>query len=528
MKKLAGFLLAAILLCTCMSGLAEAVTPRLEAQTVRLNDGTMDLVVYASTNENLQPTDFSVMMGTTQVPVTAVSSLQRSGMHTTWLLVMDTYNSDGRETMKVLASELVNLMDENDNAAIMPTGTSVQEIHLTQDKAEMLAAINGIQKNDDNTLNATISAALDYLANSQDTLERTCLVILSSDKTEGSGETYAELARKAEASRTTVYTASLNASAASTENVNEFSAIARTGHGSQAFELFGFDNYEEDAREIAQSMASREQSFRVLSVNLTDMADVNQTVTVSMMDGSMQLSTSLTLTAEEQSQLGSASSSGPEATLEPDTISVTGEEDGNISNDAEDETVGADEATVQGLLEEYGVYIGVGAAVVLIVVIVLIRAARRKKRDQEEPEIQHIRGAFRSTLNREESENSAPLEMKDEPPRKEEKSSPSPLSSTEGILLRLEKVDGDEVYEGKLINTLIVGRTRGKSDIVIPGDAKISGAHVEFSLRKGVLYVSDYQSKNGTKLNDTPVVAPTLVHINDVLTIGLTRLRIKW
>lgn len=500
MKKFAGIILTAILLCVCMSGLAETVTPRLEAQTIRFEDGMMDLVVYASTNENLQPTDFTVMLGTTQVPVTAVSSLQRSGVHTTWLLVMDTYNSDGRETMKVLASELINLIDENDNVAIMPTGTSVQDIRLTRNKAEMLAAINGIQKNDDNTLNATISAALDYLSSSQDTLERTCLVVLSSDKTEGLGETYAELARKAEASRTTVYTASLNASAASTENVNEFSAIARTGHGSQAFELFGFENYENDARKIAQSMVSRMQSFRVLRIELTDVEDSNQTVTVSMLDGTMQLSTSLKLTAEEQSQVGRKNASDPEATLEPSAVSVAGEEEGNINNNSEDETGNTDEADVLSLLKKYGVYIGVGVVAMLIVVVMLIRAARRKKRERED------------------SGESVSLEILPE----------QPFSSPEGILLRLEKMDGDEVYEGKLINTLIVGRTQGKSDVVIPGDAKISGAHAEFSLRKGVLYVSDYQSKNGTKLNDKPVVAPTLVHINDVLTIGLTRLRIKW
>lgn len=527
MKKLAWMLLLAILLCVCVPALAQ--TPRLESQTVLIREGKMDVVIYASTNENLQPADFTVMFGTTQAPVAAVSSLQRSDVHTTWLIVMDTYNSDGRETMKVLASELIDLIDENDNAAIMPTGTNVQGIRLTQDKSELLAAIDGIERNTDDTLNATIAAALDYLSGSQDALERTCLVVLSSDKTEGLGETYAELARKAEASRTTVYTASLNSSSASTENINEFSAIARTGHGSQAFEMFGFQNYKNDARDIAQQMIELTKSFRVLTIDLTGITAFDQKLNISMQDGSMQLSTSLELTAEEQRQM---QADNVETTQAPATVPLDegdaetgGEDAGEINGmeSAEADTEVSDAEEEQNILEKYGLYIGVGAAVLLVLIIVLVSVSRRKKRE-EEPDIPQIRQAFTSVaLPKEDEAHSNPQEQ-----GKEERKPAAAPDAEEGILIKLEKLDGGDVYQARLINTLIVGRTAGRSDIVIPGDAKISGTHAEFSLRKGVIYVNDYQSKNGTKLNDTPVVAPALVHINDILTIGLTRLRIKW
>lgn len=71
---------------------------------------------------------------------------------------------------------------------------------------------------------------------------------------------------------------------------------------------------------------------------------------------------------------------------------------------------------------------------------------------------------------------------------------------------------------------LSIGR-RASNDIVLSGDAAVSGAHARIRVDGDSIVVEDLQSTNGTRINDTPASTQT-VKEDDVIAIGRHRLRI--
>ncbi len=69
-----------------------------------------------------------------------------------------------------------------------------------------------------------------------------------------------------------------------------------------------------------------------------------------------------------------------------------------------------------------------------------------------------------------------------------------------------------------------IGR-RASNDIVLSGDAAVSGAHAQIRVDGDSLTVEDLQSTNGTRVNNTPTTRQA-VSEDDVIVIGSHRLRI--
>ena len=72
---------------------------------------------------------------------------------------------------------------------------------------------------------------------------------------------------------------------------------------------------------------------------------------------------------------------------------------------------------------------------------------------------------------------------------------------------------------------VIVGRNPG-CDIVIAA-GYVSGRHARFSLMGQNLFVEDLGSRNGTTVNDRPIVDPVALRSNDVVTVGDVSIRVR-
>jgi pSer/pThr/pTyr-binding forkhead associated (FHA) protein len=99
---------------------------------------------------------------------------------------------------------------------------------------------------------------------------------------------------------------------------------------------------------------------------------------------------------------------------------------------------------------------------------------------------------------------------------------PLPLSSKlSGALLIC---DGEMSGQSFLLDRPVVTVGRGiESDIVV-NDASISRRHVQFSRQADGDYIQDLASRNGTKVNDEPLMSPRLLQPGDVILMGNIKL----
>ena len=72
----------------------------------------------------------------------------------------------------------------------------------------------------------------------------------------------------------------------------------------------------------------------------------------------------------------------------------------------------------------------------------------------------------------------------------------------------------------------VIGRGRD-SDLVLSDDPAISAKHCEVSMSKGVLYLRDLASTNGTAVNGVPITGLYKLNLNDVVYIGKKQLRLS-
>ena len=82
-------------------------------------------------------------------------------------------------------------------------------------------------------------------------------------------------------------------------------------------------------------------------------------------------------------------------------------------------------------------------------------------------------------------------------------------------------------FEFVVKRSFVVGRVRGACDLQISTDDRyMSGKHLWFLNEGGRIYIEDLHSKNGTKLNDRPVIVKTRVQSGDVLQMGRSKFEV--
>lgn len=89
----------------------------------------------------------------------------------------------------------------------------------------------------------------------------------------------------------------------------------------------------------------------------------------------------------------------------------------------------------------------------------------------------------------------------------------------------LRVVAGPDVGLGVLLMRDPISTGRGRQNQLVLTDRKVSRDHIRFELRDGFWVVQDLDSRNGTRLNGTPVKRGGLA-IGDFVYLGDTILRV--
>ena len=121
---------------------------------------------------------------------------------------------------------------------------------------------------------------------------------------------------------------------------------------------------------------------------------------------------------------------------------------------------------------------------------------------------------------------------------KSEKPAAKPAAKPFSMFKKSEKKEGFELVltdiahperafyvEGK--TEYLAGR-RPQMDLCIPDDGYVSGTHCKFEFEEGVLFVTDLESSNGTKVNGTKITERTKLSDNDIVRIGKVEYRVNY
>ena len=467
--------------CSAESGNEDA----LNIQAVSVTDaGTMDLLIYSS-NPDLKPNDVQLQLGGTAFGADSVTPYKEG---TSWIFLVDTAYvaaNAGKEPIIGTIQELIRNMGENDNAALLTTGDTDKMIDLIQNR-DALSDMIGSARLDKGTtnLNATIAAALDFLSSGENVRRHAVLVILSNGENgDEIGMSMTELMRKVENATVTVYPVAYVRKGASTSNLDRYSSLATASRGGISIQQ---EQDDWNATSILSVIANNEAHFYTLATNPAAAQAVGATVIVN--DG---VENSMWTLSESEQQLLASYFVPPTATA------------------GDGEQIPSEAFPLMLIL-----IVG-GAALALIVALIIVIVRTRKKR------------------SREDEDTSCPDEPPVVPHHVDEillaEEDPYGGRSAQCIQLMLSQVNGGSArYNVEMTGEeLAVGRDPSRAGLVIRDDLKISGMHLVLRYDHNMMMVEDF-SRNGTKVNGNRIDRPTVLHQQDVLTLGATQLRISW
>lgn len=96
-------------------------------------------------------------------------------------------------------------------------------------------------------------------------------------------------------------------------------------------------------------------------------------------------------------------------------------------------------------------------------------------------------------------------------------------------VLRVIANESGEVAPDTLFPLLpVTSIGRASSNTIVLSDGFTSSEHVLITRRNGQWWLQDQGSRNGTYLNETPVVGTAVVSPGDIITVGGTRLKIEF
>lgn len=96
-----------------------------------------------------------------------------------------------------------------------------------------------------------------------------------------------------------------------------------------------------------------------------------------------------------------------------------------------------------------------------------------------------------------------------------------------GFLVALQEIDGMYVQTGDIYPLLpLTSMGRAPTNTIIIDDKFASNEHAIISRRNGQWWLEDRKSRNGTLLNQAPVVKPVVLTNGDVVGIGNLHFRI--
>lgn len=97
-----------------------------------------------------------------------------------------------------------------------------------------------------------------------------------------------------------------------------------------------------------------------------------------------------------------------------------------------------------------------------------------------------------------------------------------------GQLIVLREIDGRLMMTGEAYPLLpLTSLGRSPTNSIPIDDTFASGEHALVAMRGGQWWLEDRQSRNGTLLNDIPVIEPMVITHGDIIAIGQIKFRVE-
>jgi hypothetical protein len=169
------------------------------------------------------------------------------------------------------------------------------------------------------------------------------------------------------------------------------------------------------------------------------------------------------------------------------------------------------------------IYIVIGAAllVLCVVVVVIVLINKKKKREEEQKRIEEERKKSETSKTSIPNFPVAPGGVLNQK-YSEQRGMQLPVSLA--MVLPNGLKSKADVTVGQ---TFKIGRSESKSDLSI-ADETMSGLHMTLSYNNGLLIISDAGSTNGTFVNGVKIGQPRQLNSGDVITLGKTRITVKF
>jgi hypothetical protein len=97
-----------------------------------------------------------------------------------------------------------------------------------------------------------------------------------------------------------------------------------------------------------------------------------------------------------------------------------------------------------------------------------------------------------------------------------------------GQLIAMREIDGQLLTTGEKYPLLpLTSLGRSPTNTIPVDDTFASGEHALVAMRNGQWWLEDRHSRNGTLLNDIPVIEPMVITHGDIISIGQVKFRLE-
>ena len=544
-NRFAGFLLCLILLMGAVQALA-AGQGGLQIVNVGIEQDRVNALIYTNESEFVNSTDFGMTLGSEALTNVKLQPLEKAGEGTSYYFVLDVSKSytGAMKRIKGVIANMIAEMDENDNAVVLDTNDASADLKLTPDKEKLTTQLEtaGGRK----YLYDTLSRLCKEAQSDKTRKSRSCVVVFTAAKDEKSQiRSLNEIIESYKDSNITVYTVSVAMTNGSGTIINateakNFGELARATKGGQAYTVGVTQEQGSTYNQIEQQITQNEKRFYRLSgkidqyympENDTNLTIVQNTETneytanyvVPMFVLSNLVIAETIVPTEVPTAMPTAvptntPTAAPTAvpTNTPTATPTTAPTNTPTATPTSAPTIMPTTKPTEAPPEpdpiiETRIVLIVAICVIAIIVLLAILSGRKKK-------------AERIRKDREQEEDLSKEETKG-------------MVHQNNLMVQIVDEKREQMYEHEMSTELMVGRAarladnQQKNKINIENDSTISEYHFKLYWEKGMMFIEDQNSTNGTALKNGGKIQPLIkvpLHQNDVICIGDTELLICW
>ena len=497
------------------------------------DDGRMDLIVYTPAKSELSLSGLSLSVDGQNVPVDSLESLGNAGISTTWMILSDRSTVGATKGLKALASGIIDMMKVGDNAGIVVTGNSHEQMSLSEDQVSLKTLIESdlLKRNyQERNLNATIATAIQYLNQYNEVRDRACLVVVSNgENADETGMTTEELRQIIQDNAVTIYTFTFQDDDPRTTLINQFEALARLSRGGIATSI----RYNASEATVVESLAGvqeNERQFRVVSCNPAVSGVLGREITLSFATGDYTVTANVQLTAEEEAEYSRifAAINTPVPTAEPTaepspTPTAEPTTEPSPTPTAEPSPIPTMEPELASIITSKPVMIGgIAAVIVLLLVVLNVRKKKPAEIGNEGSQGEGVTdsegqgNAGNGNITDSETGSSRDTEIQI-PPKALLRVTLTPCNGSNSV-----------AYQADMGREMIIGRDPRRAKMLINyPDASISGMHLRLSYENNVMKAKDI-SRNGTFVNGKRMQNTVVLHSGDQISLANSAFIITW